>query len=77
LKPEAGKNYNIDDIFVNLHKLKMMNRQALIKSTIIKISQLPDVKINEVNDFIDFLPGKIDDNTIREGIQISIRFEIM
>lgn len=55
----------------------MMNRQALIKSTIIKISQLPDVKINEVNDFIDFLPGKIDDNTIREGIQISIRFEIM
>jgi len=77
LKPEAGKNYNIDDIFVNLHKLKMMNRQALIKNSIIKISQLPDVKINEVNDFIDFLPGKIDDNTIREGIQISIRFEIM
>jgi hypothetical protein len=46
-----------------------MNRQILIESTIEKISQLPDLKIKEVNDFADFLLTKIDDNIIQEGIQ--------
>jgi hypothetical protein len=46
-----------------------MDRQTLIESTIDKISQLPDIKINEVNDFVDFLLSKIDNNIIREGIQ--------
>ncbi|MCX6222161.1 MAG: hypothetical protein NTZ69_14365 [Bacteroidia bacterium] len=46
-----------------------MNRQILIESTIEKISQLPDLKIKEVNDFADFLLTKIDDKIIQEGIQ--------
>jgi len=45
-----------------------MNRQILIESTIEKISQLPDLKIKEVNDFADFLLTKIDDKIIQEGI---------
>ena len=46
-----------------------MNRQVLIDNTIKKIRQLPDIKIIEVNDFADFLLGKIDDKIIQEGIQ--------
>ena len=49
-----------------------MNRQILIESTIEKISQLPDLKIKEVNDFADFLLTKIDDKIIQEGIQTLI-----
>ncbi len=46
-----------------------MDRQALIDNIIKKVKQLPDAKIKEVNDFADFLLGKIDDKIIREGIQ--------
>lgn len=46
-----------------------MDRQTLIESTSDKISQLPDIKINEVNDFVDFLLCKIDNNIICEGVQ--------
>jgi hypothetical protein len=46
-----------------------MNRQELIDITIIKIRQLPDIKIKEVNDFADFLLSKIDDKITIEGIQ--------
>ena len=46
-----------------------MNRQILIDSTIHKIRQLPDRKIQEVNDFAEFLLNKIADRIIREGIQ--------
>jgi len=46
-----------------------MNRQILIDITIKKIKQLPDIKIKEVNDFTDFLLGKIDDSIIQKGIQ--------
>lgn len=46
-----------------------MNRQVLIDNTINKIKLLPDIKLKEVNDFTDFLLGKIDDKIILEGIQ--------
>ena len=46
-----------------------MNRQVLIDNTINKIKLLPDIKLKEVNDFADFLLGKIDDKIILEGIQ--------
>ena len=34
-----------------------------------KIHQLPDVKIQEINDFAEFLLSKIDDQILLEGIQ--------
>lgn len=46
-----------------------MNRELLIKETIDKIQQLPDVKIQEISDFVEFLLSKIDDNLLVEGIQ--------
>jgi len=46
-----------------------MNRSALIKETIDKIHQLPNVKIQEINDFAEFLLSKIDDKILLEGIQ--------
>jgi hypothetical protein len=46
-----------------------MNRSVLIKETIDKIHQLPDVKIQEINDFAEFLLSKIDDKILLEGIQ--------
>lgn len=46
-----------------------MKRQVLIDNTIKKITQLPDSKIKEVNDFADFLLSRIDDKIIQEGIQ--------
>lgn len=46
-----------------------MNRQVLIETTVNKISQLPDAKIKEINDFADFLLSRIDDKIIQEGIQ--------
>ena len=46
-----------------------MNRQVLIDNTIHKIMQLPDVKIQEINDFVDFLLSRIDDHIIKEGVE--------
>lgn len=46
-----------------------MNRSVLIKETIDKIHQLPDIKIQEINDFAEFLLSKIDDGILLEGIQ--------
>jgi hypothetical protein len=46
-----------------------MNRSILIKETIDKIHQLPDIKIQEINDFAEFLLSKIDDKILLEGIQ--------
>jgi hypothetical protein len=46
-----------------------MNRSILIKETMNKIHQLPDVKIQEINDFAEFLLSKIDDKILLEGIQ--------
>jgi hypothetical protein len=46
-----------------------MDREVLIKDTLIKINQLPDLRIQEINDFAEFLLSKIDDKILLEGIQ--------
>ncbi|RRO25617.1 hypothetical protein [Flavobacteriaceae bacterium 14752] len=46
-----------------------MNRQLLIEDAVKKINKLPDVKLQEINDFVDFLLRKIDDKIILENIQ--------
>lgn len=46
-----------------------MNRSILIKETIDKIHQLPDIKIQEINDFAEFLLSRIDDKILLEGMQ--------
>ncbi len=46
-----------------------MNREILIKDTLNKIQQLPDLKIQEINDFAEFLLSKIEDKIFVEGIQ--------
>lgn len=46
-----------------------MNRETLIEQTIEKLHQLPESKIQEVNDFACFLLSKIDDVILQEGIQ--------
>jgi hypothetical protein len=46
-----------------------MNRSILIKETMDKIQQLPDVKIQEINDFAEFLLSRIDDKILMEGIK--------
>jgi hypothetical protein len=50
-------------------KIENMNRTILIKETMEKIHQLPDVKIQEINDFAEFLLSRIDDKILLEGIQ--------
>lgn len=46
-----------------------MNRQVLIDNAVNKIRKLPDTKIQEINDFADFLLSKIDDKIILDNIQ--------
>jgi hypothetical protein len=46
-----------------------MNRQNLIKNTLDKINQLPDIKVKEINEYGDLLISRIDDNIIRDAIQ--------
>lgn len=46
-----------------------MNRQILIDKAVNKIRKLPDTKIQEINDFADFLLSKIDDSIILDGIK--------
>jgi len=46
-----------------------MDRNILIQETVDKIQQLPDIKIQEVNDFAEFLLGKLDDKILLEGIK--------
>ncbi len=46
-----------------------MNRQVLIDNAVNKIRQLPDTKIQEINDFAEFLLSKIDDRIMSENIQ--------
>ncbi len=45
-----------------------MNREILIEQAVKKIRQLPDNKIQQVNDFADFLLSKIADKILLEGI---------
>ncbi|MFV0592829.1 MAG: hypothetical protein ACK5M7_15705 [Draconibacterium sp.] len=47
----------------------MINRDLSIKNTIQKLNRLPDEKLPEVEDFIDFLLTKIDDALLTEEIQ--------
>jgi len=47
---------------------KSMNRDLLIKKAIVNIQKLPDSKIVEVSDFIEFALSKIDENLIAESI---------
>lgn len=46
-----------------------MERQLLLKDTVEKLNQLPDTKIKEVDDFIEFLLSRIDDTILIKGIQ--------
>ncbi len=47
----------------------MKNRDFTIKNTIQKLNRLPDEKLPEVENFIDFLLAKMDDALLTEGIQ--------
>jgi len=46
-----------------------MDKQILIKKTITNIQRLPATKVKEVNDFVEFLLNKIDDQILTQGIQ--------
>lgn len=46
-----------------------MNRKILIENTLEKLQKLPDAKIQEINDFAEFLLSKIEDKILVEGIQ--------
>jgi len=46
-----------------------MDRKVLLEKLKIKIDLLPDSKIQEIDDFADFLLSKIDDKIAVEGIQ--------
>jgi len=46
-----------------------MNRQILIKKTLKNISLLPDWRIKEVSDYVDFLSKISDDKKLVEGIR--------
>ena len=50
-------------------KFQIMDRKILLEKLTSKINLLPDSKIQEINDFTDFLLRKIDDNITVEGIQ--------
>lgn len=45
-----------------------MSRELLIKKTIEDLTKLPDQKLMEASDFIEFLLNRIDDKIINEGI---------
>ena len=46
-----------------------MTKEALIDRTIKIISQLPQEKIKEVNDFADFILKKYDEEVLQKGIE--------
>ena len=46
-----------------------MDKQILIKKTITNIQRLPATKVKEVNDYVEFLLNKIDDQLMTQGIQ--------
>lgn len=56
------------DLYIYMNT-KKMRRQELIEKAVLKIKQLPDNKIEEINDFVDFLITKIDDQIIMDNIQ--------
>jgi len=46
-----------------------MEREVLMKKTIHKIKQLPTTRIQEVNDFVEFIARRTEDALITEGLQ--------
>ena len=58
-----------------------MDKNILVQKTINNIQKLPESKINEVNDFVEFLLNKVEDQLITEGIQeiasTSMSFEFL
>lgn len=46
-----------------------MGKQKIIEDTVSKMKQLPDDKLEEVNDFVSFLLSKIDDSLIQVSLQ--------
>ena len=46
-----------------------MEKEALLRKTIQNIEKLPALKVQEVNDFVEFLLNRIDDQIITEGIK--------
>lgn len=46
-----------------------MDRDILVKRVLKKIQRLPESEVKEVNDFVEYLLNKIDDQMITEGIQ--------
>ena len=46
-----------------------MEREVLIKKMVRNIEQLPTTRIQEVNDFVEFILQRTDDVLITEGLQ--------
>ena len=46
-----------------------MEREVLVKNTVGRIGQLPIKRVQEVNDFVEFLIQRTDDATITDGLQ--------
>ena len=46
-----------------------MEREVLVKNTIVRIEQLPIKRVQEVNDFVEFITRRTDDALITEGLQ--------
>jgi hypothetical protein len=46
-----------------------MEREVLVKKTINKIEQLPTTRIQEVNDFVEFIIQRTEDALLTEGLQ--------
>ena len=45
-----------------------MSRDTLIKKTIEQLEKLPDHKLQEASDFVEFLVSRINDSLLVEGI---------
>jgi len=46
-----------------------MEREVLVKNTIVRIEQLPIKRVQEVNDFVEFIIRRTDDALITDGLQ--------
>ncbi len=46
-----------------------MDKKNLLDSTIRKMKQLPEEKIREVNDFVEFLLQRREEHALNEGIR--------
>ena len=46
-----------------------MDREVLVRNTIGRIGQLPTKRVQEVNDFVEFIIRRTDDAMITKGLQ--------